>query len=74
MHAKVLFSCALALTVFSLFVLWVWTGAVGVILAAAMTHFLLRFGETRRDAELALARKQRDADLRRAFGSAAPRG
>jgi hypothetical protein len=68
MHFRVLFALAMALTVFSLFVLWVWTGPVGVVIAAAMTHFLLRWGEGRRDADLALARKMREADLRAAFG------
>jgi hypothetical protein len=67
MHFRVLYALSLALTVFALFVLWVWTGPVGVVLAAAMTHFLLRYGETRRDGEMALARKTADEDLRRAF-------
>jgi Flp pilus assembly protein TadB len=67
MHVRVLYALAMALTLFAVFVLWVWTGPVGVILAAALTHLLLRYGETPRDAERALARKTADEDLRRAF-------
>lgn len=64
---RILYCFALALMVFSLFVLWVWTGPIGVILAAALTHSLLRLCERQHDAELALARKSRDAEIGAAF-------
>jgi hypothetical protein len=64
---RILYYFALALMVFSLFVLWVWTGPVGVILAAVLTHSLLKLCERQHDAELALARKTRDTDLTDAF-------
>ncbi len=66
-HFSVFYAMGLALMVFSLFVLWVWTGAVGVIGAALLTHSLLRFCERQHDAEMALARKSRDAEIGAAF-------
>ena len=66
-HFSVFYLMGLCLTVFSLFVLWVWTGPVGVIVAAALTHTLLRLCEGRRDGQMALARKTRDAELHSAF-------
>lgn len=67
MHERVLYSLAMVLVVFSLFVLWVWTGPLGAAIAAFSTHALLRFCEAQNDGELALERKLRDAALRRAF-------
>lgn len=66
-HFSVFYAMGLALMVFSLFVLWVWTGPVGVILAAVLTHSLLRLCERQTDAKTALARKTRDTDLGDAF-------
>lgn len=63
----ILYSLALALMIYALFVLWVWTGPAGPILVAGLTHLLLRMGERQRDAQLAAARKLQQADLRRAF-------
>lgn len=62
-----LYAIALGLMSFSLFVLWVWTGLIGVVAAASLTHLLLRFCETRRDAEAALVRKASQDEIRRAF-------
>jgi hypothetical protein len=67
MHFRVLYSLAMVLMVFSLFVLWVWTGPLGAAIAAFATHYILRFCEGQRDGELALARKEHDAELRAAF-------
>ncbi|MCU4653219.1 hypothetical protein N8I71_10270 [Roseibacterium sp. SDUM158016] len=67
MHFRVLYALAMALTVFSLFVLWVWTGPLGAAIAAFATHCILRVCEGQRDGELALARKERDAELRASF-------
>lgn len=67
-HFHIFYAMALVLMVFSLFVLSVWTGPLGVIVAAAATHLLLRLCERQTDAEMALARKTRDEDMRRAFG------
>jgi hypothetical protein len=67
MHARILYSLAMVLMVFSLFVLWVWTGFLGIAIAAFATHFLLRVCEVQRDGEMALARKTRDEALGDAF-------
>jgi hypothetical protein len=67
MHARILCSLALALMVFALFVLWVWTGPLGIAAAAIATHMLLRLCEAQRDGERALARKTRDGALAAAF-------
>jgi hypothetical protein len=67
LHVRILVGLALTLMVFSLFVLWVWTGPIGVIVAAALTHGLLRICERQRDAQLALARKAREAEIARAI-------
>ncbi|NKX43364.1 hypothetical protein [Roseicyclus persicicus] len=64
---RFLYILALALTVFALFVLWVWTGPVGVMAAAMLTHGLLRLCERQGDAQAAEARKAREDDLARAF-------
>ena len=67
MHARILYSLAMVLMVFSLFVLWVWTGFLGIAIAAFATHFLLRVCELQRDGEMALARKTREDALGEAF-------
>lgn len=72
MHGHILYALAVALGVFALFVLWVWTGPIGVLLAAGLTHGLLRLSETRRDREVALARKARAATMRDIFDSRPP--
>lgn len=64
---RLLYTLALALTVFALFVLWVLTGPLGVILAAMLTHTLLRLAERQRDGQLAAARKAARDDRLRAF-------
>lgn len=74
MHGRILYSLAIILTVFSLFVLWVWTGFLGVAAAALATHLLLRVCEAQRDGEMALARKTREAALAAAFREPRPRG
>ncbi len=66
-HFRILYMMALSLMVFSLFVLWVWTGPVGVVAMACLTHGLLRVCERQTDGQLALARKKRDAALSGAF-------
>ena len=63
MHARILYSLAMVLMVFSLFVLWVWTGFLGIAVAAFATHYLLRLCEMQRDGEMALARKTREDAL-----------
>jgi hypothetical protein len=74
LHARILYSLAMALVVFSLFVLWVWTGPLGAAIAALTTHCILRFCEGQRDGELALERKAEAAALRAAFDrGSAPR-
>jgi len=55
-HFNVFYGLAMILTIFALFVLWVLTGPVGVVLAALMTHALLRVCERQRDAEHARRR------------------
>jgi hypothetical protein len=72
MHARILYALAMALTVFSLFVLWVWTGPLGAAVAAFATHCILRFCEGQRDAEKALERKVAAAALRSAFDRSRP--
>ena len=67
MHARILYSLAIVLMVFSLFVLWVWTGFLGVAVAAFTTHMILRVCEVQRDGEMALARKRREDALGDAF-------
>ena len=67
MHARILYSMAITLMVFSLFVLWVWTGFLGVAVAAIATHMILRLCEVQRDGEMALARKTREDALGEAF-------
>lgn len=69
---RFLYGLALALMTFSLFVLWVWTGPLGVAVAALLTHLILRVTERQRDGELALARKTREDDLRGAFDRSLP--
>lgn len=64
---RFLYCLAMALTVFALFVLWVLTGPVGVVLAAMLTHALLRLCERQRDGELAAARKGAREEIARAF-------
>jgi hypothetical protein len=68
MHARILYSLAMALVVFSLFVFWVWTGPLGAAIAGFATHGILRLCEGQRDAERALERKARAEALRTAFG------
>ena len=67
MHGRILYSLAMVLMVFSLFVLWVWTGLLGIAAAALATHVLLRVCEGQRDGEMALARKTREDALGDAF-------
>ncbi len=66
-HFRILYTLAIVLMVFSLFVLWVWTGPLGVLAAAGLAHLLFRICEGQRDAEMALARKSRDTALSQAF-------
>ena len=66
-HFRLFFGVLVAFGVFALFVLWALTGPLGAFLAAALTHLLLRACECQQDAQLALARKTREDDLRRAF-------
>ena len=66
-HFRILYSLAIVLMVFSLFVLWVWTGPLGVLVAAASTHLLLRLCESQQDADVALARKTQEDGLRQVF-------
>jgi hypothetical protein len=74
MHARILYSLAMALVVFSLFVLWVWTGPFGAAVAAFATHALLRICEGQRDGELALERKAQAVALQRGFDRDGQRG
>ncbi|MEM7723686.1 MAG: hypothetical protein AAF376_15140 [Pseudomonadota bacterium] len=66
-HFRILYTLAMTLMVFSLFVLWVWTGPIGILVAAALAHGLLRVCERQTDAQAALARKTREGDLTDAF-------
>jgi len=66
-HFRILYLMALTLMVFSLFVLWVWTGPVGVVAMAVLAHSLFRICERQTDGQMALARKQQAEDLRAAF-------
>jgi len=67
MHARILYSLAMALMVFALFVLWVWTGFLGIAAAAFATHLILRVCEVQRDGEIALARKVQAEAMDHAF-------
>lgn len=66
-HFRILYALALILMVFSLFVLWVWTGPVGIIAMAVLAHGLFRICERQTDAQMALARKIREDQLQDAF-------
>lgn len=66
-HFRILYGLAMALMAYAVFVLWVWTGPVGIVVAAVTTHALLRVCERQKDAEVALARKEREESLRTAF-------
>jgi len=66
-HFRIFYAMALVLMLFSLFVPWVWTGPLGVLFAAVFAHGLFRLCERQRDAETALARKQKDEAMRTAF-------
>ena len=68
MHGRILYSLAMVLMAFSLFILWVWTGIVGVAIAALATHLILKVCEAQRDGEMALARKMQADALGDAFG------
>ena len=72
MHERLLYSLAMVLVVFSLFVLWVWTGPLGAAIAAFATHALLRFCDGQRDGEQALERKAKAAALRGGFDRTGP--
>ena len=66
-HFSVFYTMGLSLAVFALYVLWVWTGPVGVMAAAVLTHLLLKVCERQTDGELAQARKARKDGLRAGF-------
>lgn len=66
-HFRILYATALLLMVFSLFVLWVWTGPLGVVAMALFAHVLFCVCEAQTDAQMAIARQARDAELRDAF-------
>jgi len=66
-HFRIFYAMAMILMVFSLFVLWVWTGPAGVIAMAVLAHTLLRVCERQKDCQLAMLRKEKDIAMRAAF-------
>jgi hypothetical protein len=64
---RFLYTLALTLMVYSLFVLWVFTGPIGIAAAAVLAHLLFRMCERQTDAARAKARKSEGDALTRAF-------